>query len=247
MVDKTILAGFDLHFPYIHKPTLNIFIKLIDIIKPDIVLFGGDMLDYDYESISFFNHGKVKRVNEGNLSKDYKLFQEKVLNPIENKLQSDTERVWILGNHEFRVNRVLETNDTYQGLIELESNLDLDKWNIIPYRRHYKVNSNTCIIHGEYTSKYHSQRHLQVYNSNLYYGHLHTYQVFTQQTPVHRHPLKSTAIGCMGQTNPHYDDGMSNNWINQILIIHKDGNTLYDDVLTIIKNKCIYGNKTIEG
>ena len=244
MIEKKIVCAFDVHYPYHNKKSINILLNVIKDLKPDTFIFGGDQLDFN--CISTYNNGKPRRLQNQTLMKDYKGFKEVILNPITDVLPKDCEKVWITGNHENRTSIYADYYPTTEGLIEPEINLKLDDWEIISYNQYYKVNKDTIILHGLYHNEYHSKKHLEVFGCNVYYGHTHNYSVYSRKTPVDKLPKKAVSIGCLSDLNPHYSRDYPNNWINQFLVLYKNDNVVYDNIVTIQKSKTIFDSRVYE-
>jgi len=244
MIDKKIVCAFDIHYPFHDKKSIKILLDVIKDFEPDTFVFGGDQLDLS--CVSTYSNGKPRKVANKSLFKDYNGFVDSILNPIESVLQNKAEKVFIYGNHCNRIQLYLDYYPQTQGIIEIEHNIDLSDWKIIPYNNYYKVSKDTIVLHGLYHNEYHSKKHLDVFGCNVYYGHIHSHQVYSRQTPLNKKPLKATSIGCLSTLNPEYAKDKPNSWCNQFLVLYKNDGIVYDDVITIQKGKTIFEGKVYE-
>ena len=169
------IAAFDIHYPDHDKASLNIIIKAIEMIRPDYFIFGGDQLHLD--CISHHNKGKVKLLENRRISKDFKGFQTDILDRIELVLPKRCSKYFMIGNHEYWIDRLIEDNPQMEGLMEVQNNLKLSSYKIIPFNEVLRI-GDINFIHGIYTNKYHAEKHLRIYQKMLFYGHIHTNQVY---------------------------------------------------------------------
>jgi len=168
MKPKRGIVLFDIHFPDNNKKATNIAYQFTKDWQPDFFILGGDQLDLG--CISIFNKGKPKLLENKRLIKDYKGFQREIIDKFENILPKKCKKVFMIGNHEYRVDRLLESEPQLEGLIEIENNLYLHDWEITPYNDVLSV-GHMNFIHGHYTNKYHANKTLQIYGDNIFYGH----------------------------------------------------------------------------
>jgi len=88
-----IVAGC-LHMPYVLEPAFKLFLKAVDIIKPDILIINGDGMDF----AGICPRNKNMR--------DEVLFEEQELRPARKMIDSieaaagNADRWWLEGNHE---------------------------------------------------------------------------------------------------------------------------------------------------
>jgi len=238
---KKGIASWDIHYPYHSKSSMRILKQFIKDFKPNYFILGGDQLDMDM--ISSFNKHKPKLVEGKRLKKHYNDFQRYILTPIESILPNTCDKYFIIGNHEYRINRLIEEYPQMEGFAEIENNLDLDNWNVIPYNRHIQL-GDMYFIHGLYINKYHTAKHLSVYQNNIFYGHNHDSQSYSYSTPMQNNPKIAQCVGCMCDKNPSYMNDKPNNWINQFMYFYLNSdNTFYHYIVSIINDKAVINNK----
>ena len=239
------IAAFDIHYPLQDKASINILIKAIKMIRPDHFVFGGDQLNLD--CISHHNKGKVKLLENRRIGKDYKGFQKDILDRVNAALPRSCKKYFMIGNHEYWVDRLIEENTQYEGLIEIEKNLDLSKYEIIPFNNILRI-GEMSFIHGIYVNKYHAEKHLRIYQKMLFYGHLHTNQVYTSIAPTTQLPKQAVSVGCLCNRNAEYMRNKPNDWLHQFLIwyMFDDGTFVYQTPI-IINGKTVINGKVVDG
>ena len=242
---KKGIVLFDIHYPDHNKACINIIEKAIKVLKPDYLIFGGDQLHLD--CISHHNKGKVKLLENRRLYQDYRGFQKHILDRLEKSLPAKSKKYFMIGNHEYWIDRLLEESPQLEGLINIENNLNLQDYTIIPFNEMLSI-GEINIIHGIFTNKYHSEHHLRVYQKMLFYGHLHTNQVYTQVTPKGAFPRQAVGVGCLCNKNAHYLRNKPNDWLHQFLIFYlfADGSFVYETPI-ILNNRTIINGKVING
>lgn len=101
--------------------------KLIIDLKPDIVVNGGDQ--WDFASLSSYDKGKRSFVGKS-YSKDLNAgleFQDRLWGPVRATKKKLPRRVYLIGNHEQRIDRVLDMAPELQGTVGYD-NLDLESY-----------------------------------------------------------------------------------------------------------------------
>lgn len=99
-------------------------------LKPDVVINGGDM--WDMESLSSYDRGK-KSFHGRSYKKDIEAgleFDERLWAPLRKAKKKKPFRVFLEGNHEYRVKRAIEYQEELDGTIgfhdfDLDRNYDL--------------------------------------------------------------------------------------------------------------------------
>ena len=234
------LALWDYHYPE-HDPACKKIVEefLIDY-QPDYLILGGDQLDMG--CISIYNKGRVKLLENKRLYKDYEGFQHDILDYFADHLPRDCKRVFITGNHEYRIDRLLETDPHFIGLIELEHHLDLDGWEVVPFNGVYTLGSMN-FIHGMYWNKFHARKTLEVFDDNVFYGHVHETQIYSKPTPINNEPKIAHSVGCLCNKNPDYMRDKPNRWVHEFLSFTVFGNGDFSPHI----NRIINGRVEING
>lgn len=194
------------------------------------------------------NHWEIengnKRHMEGKrLRQSYDTFQRDILDEVEKVLPDYCRRVFMFGNHELWCEQYIDKIPELEGFAEIERNLKLDNWEIIPYRQTIKI-GKIYFHHREYTSKYHASKMVDVYGKNVVYGHVHTAQSFTKVTPVESEAHMAVAMPCACELNPQYMKNKPSAWVNGfgVFYIHPDNNfNIYPIIAT--KGRFMFNGK----
>lgn len=239
------IAWYDIHFPEHNSNVLNIGMDFLHDFQPDYFILGGDQLHMD--CISTFNHGKPRLTEGKRIDEDYKGFQHDILNPLEDLLPKRCDKYFMIGNHEYRVDRLIDAEPNFEGLIEPENKLYLDDWKIISFNESLSIGKMN-FIHGIYVNKYHSFKHLSVYEDNIFYGHLHSFQVHSKTTPLVNLPKQGVSVPCMCDLNPQYMKNKPSSWNHGFLFwyMFPDGTFSYY-VVNIINERVVINGKLYGG
>jgi hypothetical protein len=232
---------FDIHYPEHDRASIAIALEFIKDFKPDIFIFGGDQMDMS--SISTFNRKKPKLLENKRLAKEYEGFQADILDELDKILKEKCKRYWITGNHEQRVEWLIESLPQWEGFIEPTVCLNLEKYKVLPFGETINL-GEMVIAHGKYFNLHHAKKNVQHFGTNIFTGHAHTNQVFTMNSPVHSLPRQGVSVGCLCNQNPEYKNGQPNAWIHQFLVfwIFEDGSFAYETP-TILNSQAIICGK----
>jgi hypothetical protein len=239
----------DIHYPLVHRPTLNAILDFLSKVKVDGIIFQGDQLDM--QNISHHTRGKPGLRSRSGYLRDVKGFERDILNPVEALLKKDCERYWIIGNHEDWEQDLINEQPELEELIDHKRILDLDRrgYEVIPLGHCIRLGKLT-IIHGEILSGignqaggYPARKAVQLYAGNVLAAHTHSPQVYTQVSPVDCDQKWQAYISpIVGACNPGYLRNRPTGWLNgfSLVELHSDGTfNLY--LITIIKGKFSFG------
>lgn len=252
---KRAIAVYDLHYPKIHKPTVKCYMEMVDDIKPDTFIFGGDQFHFDCIS----HHTKqtpIFRTRRSYLN-DIEGFDTEILKPLESKLPRNCEKVWIIGNHEDweqdLINEQPELEDAI-GHVKLLRLLQRG-WKVIPLGHAYKLGKLFC-VHGEVLTgignqagMYPSRKAVELYAGSVLAGHTHAPQTFTKVSPVeHTNKWQGHISPIAGNVNPEYLRNRPTAWLNGFNTIEYFSNGNYNYYPIIVSSGiCSYGGKVYGG
>lgn len=243
-VKKGIFAP-DMHYPLHDEAAMKILFDFAKDFKPDYFILGGDQLDMG--SISYYNKKKPKLVEGERLKNDYIDFQEDVLDKLDSILPSGAEKYFMIGNHEYRVDRLIECEPQHEGFIEVENNLKLDDWNVVDMNDFIKI-GKMVFIHGIRYNKYFSRYNLIDYNENIFCGHVHKLQMFTKCSPIDGQPKIGVGVPCLCDTNPEWKRGSPNDWLNGFMFWYQYPDGSFNFYIPIVvNNKATINGKVYEG
>jgi hypothetical protein len=226
---RRYVAGFDLHFPIYHKPTVNAFMHLIADIKPDGVILGGDQ--FDNKEISHHNRRKPLHKREGAYARNTQKFEEDFLKPLEGRVGRKCEKVWIVGNHDYWEHEFIEEHPELEGLLDRPQQLSLDKrgWKVVPLGHAFTL-GHLNIIHGEVLSGfgtpglYPARKAVELYGDNVLAGHTHAPQSYAKVSPVEQTKKHMGWIApILGDCNPDYLENRPTAWVNGFVVIEMWG------------------------
>ena len=239
------VALFDIHFPEHNLAAMEIVFEFLKDFKPDWLVLGGDQLNMD--TISIYNKNKPKLLENKRLSKDFRTFQMQILSRLETHVPNDCKKYFIIGNHEYRIERLLEYKPQLEGLINLEKNLALENWKIIPFNKTLHI-GEMCFTHGWYFNKYYASRTVQEAQQMIFVGHVHIPQTFTTARIIEAQPKQCVGTGCLCNKNPEYLRNKPNAWVLQFLYwyMFSDGTFTYYQPI-IINGRCIINGKVYDG
>ena len=243
----------DKHFPLHDPDAISVVKQAIEIVKPDIYIDLGDTGEWSYFSNHYWRGRFAKPMEdlipllesdiaEVNAGMDW----------IDESLDKAgcKERHFVQGNHEVWLDRFVERYpylDKYmtQNVLRLKDR---------GYKYH-PYNKKKCLkigklnfTHGKYTTKYHSQKHLEQYGESIMYGHTHDLQRHTATKAGGT--ISSWSLGCLKDIEADEDwlGGRLTNWNHAFAIVDwfKGGNFKVE-VVEIIKGKTTLWGESIVG
>ena len=240
MTLSRVLVLPDIHVPYQDKKALASLEHYIsDHAKTwDKIVYLGDLLDLD--CISSHNKGLLKNIEGKRIGKDFAA--GRALLDRHEKLAPKAERFLIEGNHEDRISRYIAANPQLEGSIEVPQGLGLSERGItwVPFWSQGSILKigKAKFIHGRYTNKYHTFKHMEVYGDNVFYGHTHDVQNFTHEYAGHVTPA-AQSLGCLCQ-NLDWMQGSPDKWQRAFAVFHffPDGYFQYY-VTRLFKNRFV--------
>ncbi|MEO5366660.1 MAG: hypothetical protein H7831_09960 [Magnetococcus sp. WYHC-3] len=237
----------DIHHPYHNKKAWLAVLNFIKWFVPDIVVLLGDAMDMRSVDHWKKEKGNLRHFEGLRLLHDYKDFSEDILKPIEEAVPN-ARKIYMGGNHEIFVERVLDENPQLVGMVEPETVLKLEerKWEWIPYlikqkrggvKRGMLKLGKLTLVHGEYTNKFHASKTADSYLKSVMYAHTHDLQLFTKVTvedPNDYHSCQS--IGCLCDRSPMFLWGRPNRWVHAFAVIYFQDNGNFNAYIPVIVN-----------
>ena len=242
---KRGVALFDIHYPEHTQECMNVVYKFLKDFKPDYLVLGGDQMDFG--CISHHNKGKFRLLENARLKRDYKGFQTNILDKLEDNIPANCKRWFMIGNHEYWIERLVDDNPQLEGLVEVEENLNLKNWKIIPFNETLTI-GEINFIHGIWCNKYHAEKNIRIYNKNIFSGHVHTNQIFTVVSPINSLPRQGVSVGCLCNKNMDYMHEKPSAWIHQFMYWYELGDgTFRYYLVTIINGVAVINGKLYNG
>jgi len=239
------VALFDLHHPEHDLAAWFAVYEFIKDFQPTHFVFGGDQQHMD--TISSFNKYKPGLIEGKRIKKEYNDFQNEILNPLESILPEGCKKYYIIGNHEYRVDRLIEKNPQYEGFIEVENNLDLSDWKVIPFNEVFNI-GDMYFTHGWWYNKHYAKKTVLQAQKMIFVGHVHTPQVYTATSPAYALPKQCVGVGCLCNVNPEYLENKPSAWVHQFLFwyMNNDGTFTYYTPI-IVNGRFVVNGKVYDG
>lgn len=252
---KTAVAVYDLHYPKIDKPTVAAWMDYLSQNKVDVFIFGGDQFHFDCIS-HHTKHTPIFRTRRSYLN-DIEGFDKNILQPLENVLGKNCEKVWIIGNHEDWEQDLINEQPELEDVIGHVRLLGLEGrgWTIIPLGHAYKL-GKLKVIHGEtltgignQAGMFPARKAVELYAGNVLAGHTHAPQTFTRVSPVeYTNKWQAHISPISGHVNPEYLRNRPTAWLCGFNIIDVFPNGQFNYYPVIVCNEvCSYGGKVYGG
>lgn len=196
---KKILVGSDFHSQFVDPFALQVFLDSIDIVKPDLVVLNGDVVEFS----SVSRHTKMPGAANLSLQGEIDFCRENILRPVRERA-GDVPVTWHIGNHEHRLVRYLA--DVAPDLAELrcldwKTLFTIDDLGIemifggdfmapAQWQRRNDVEKRTwriyydswAVTHGNSTSRHSAAQELSRFGISGTSGHSHRPQMFSRPT-----------------------------------------------------------------
>lgn len=246
MQDRVLVIP-DAQVPQHNLDSWRVILNFAKFYKPTEVIILGDFANLD--SLSSYQRLSP---NEGViLSKDLKQVNS-VLDELD-KVTKQAKKIYILGNHEKRY-EIYKLNNWVKEVrhqaemtsIEEELNFKQRGYKSIPYGGIYQK-GYAVFTHGWYASGYHSAKTLRRFFKNIYYGHAHSWQVYST-LGIDGQPVEAVSCGCICNTDISYLKGTPSDWVQLYAYFDflEDG-SFYPHFAKIINGKSIEFGRVFDG
>ena len=207
----------DQHFPIVDFKALEVVLKAIDLIKPEIFVNLGDV--GEFESVSAWRYkgkklppleyqlpmidAEIEAVNEG-------------IDIIDEVLESVgcEEKYICAGNHDEWLDFFVEKYPYMKDYTFKKACKWIERgYKYYEYNKPLKI-GKLNFIHGAYATIYHAKKHLEAYGSNIIYGHVHDIQRHTL-TKLDSGTIGAWSMGClkdMSREKNRWLRGRLHNW-----------------------------------
>lgn len=213
--------------------------------KWDEVLQLGDLMDFN--SISSHNKDNLRSVAGATLTKDYDA-ANRILDRWQ-KFHSGPMTI-LEGNHDFRVERYIDAHPQLEGSLEVPVGLHLKsrgiKW--IPSWSQGTVytKGKANFIHGLYTNDHHAKSMVSNYGVNIFYGHLHDFQLYSKVMNGDNKTIVGQSLGCLCDYKQYWLRRRPNRWQQGFAEFHIfDNGTFQYFPIMIFNNKFTLQDGTV--
>lgn len=200
---KTAVFFADRHLIHDEPPhwSWDLFKEFLRDFKPDILCDGGDHVDFPY--ISSFNKDKLLLLEKKRIKKDFDLLNVE----LDSLRQSCDRMLFLQGNHEQRLDRMIEHQPIFEGDMELENRVDFKGMDIEYYplkKQPVKIGKHINVMHGIYTGVHHAKKHLLQFMGNVIYFHVHEFQSYYHGIPLRNDEMGANSIGIVSAKDPEW-------------------------------------------
>jgi hypothetical protein len=210
----TSLHYSDIHFPHHDPRALNILYQIAEFVRPGFVCDHGDTLDC--QEISKYPKDPLHRVS----LKD-EILMGAMHHGIMHELTPDADHVWLEGNHEQRLTRLIWglaeqraageilTLPAVQASLTWGSLMGLDSlgWETVPYPGHYMLHDKLILKHGSQVRPHSgatARAEHEKYGKSGMSGHTHRRGVFESRD--HNGVHMWVELGMLGRVRDDYVD-----------------------------------------
>lgn len=211
--------------------------------KPDVIINMGDFLSLS--SVSHWDSSK-KLTMEGRRYREEVKAGCLALNILEKPIkelqarqkeqkvkQYKPKMYFLLGNHEYWVDKYLEQNPQLEGHIDIIEDLQLRKrgWNVISYKHYLEINdilfthvplaANQQPVSGKYAL----HNALALSSKSLVFAHTHRLETVNVKRHGHDELIQGLTCGCFFEGEDEYAEGGANHyWRGVVMLdIYKPG------------------------
>lgn len=160
----------DIHVPYHDVAAIRVLCKVIKNLQPDYLIVLGDSLDF-YQ-LSKFDKDPLRKTT---VSSDVQEFRH-VLHKLDAACPLKTEKVFLEGNHEHRLQKWIWSNATELGSMipSLEAYCGFKSlgWRFFKYGDFYRL-GDVLFMHGDRCGMNVSMNMLRKYGTSVVHGHDH--------------------------------------------------------------------------
>lgn len=198
----------DTHIPYEDKRTLAAVEAFMGDNVFDHWVCLGDLCDFNM--VSAHNTGKPRLVENERIMEQYTDVGA-FLSRHEELLRGnnpDAKMTYLEGNHEHRIERYMDAHPATEGLLDVESNLQLKKRGI-DWVRCYKHGDvfqigKLLFHHGKATGRHHASAMGAAFGRSIVYGHTHDFQSHSLVQYGKESTICAQSIGCLCEYEQDY-------------------------------------------
>ena len=216
----------------------TLFKKVVKLSKPNITICLGDLLDFSY--ISHFT--ELGEAEGKRLVEDLGIFKEELSYF---KKCTKEQVIFLQGNHEDRLNKLLLKNPVLIGIVDLAKTCEDIGVTYIPTNEQpYKLFDDLYLCHGLTFAKHFAAKLADTAGCSIISGHTHRTQMFVNSYPDGR-IIKSYGIGSLTDIIEYYEKGKRitghSNSFAELLV--DDSGYWQMNIIMIENGKCIMDGK----
>lgn len=240
----------DSHFPKVDKRAWGCFLDAVDILKPDGVWCGGDLVDM----ASVTHHEKTPEDRGLTMKKELESGKAGLAEVRRAAGRACREFLLVQGNHEYRLDRYLASGACPKELMDwlpanVDEGLDLKRtgWEYIGRERQAPyMAGDLAVCHGLWYPANHAQKHVTTLGCNVIYGHTHRPQSHTIRK-VGTGSITATGSGCLRVLErdwEHMKAAAFTGWSHGFVVISWDGRRSHCTNVLIHNGRAAYAGIT---
>lgn len=206
----------DMQIPYHDERSIRAVLSYARTVKWDGCIQLGDFMDWDW--ISKWTKENQRKVEGTRFLSEYATANA-VLDEIQDAVRHLNPRCQITileGNHDWRIENVIDKTPALEGLIEMEKGLRLKErnityWKYWSHRRPYII-GNAWFIHGEYHGANHAKKTADSFHRNVFYGHTHD-RMSATKTTAFGDSVQCESMGTLSRFDLEYMGHKPSNWM----------------------------------
>jgi predicted MPP superfamily phosphohydrolase len=172
----------------------------------------------DWDFISRWTADNARRTEGQRFLREYD-GANKFLDSIQSAVRAKNKKAQIIiiqGNHDYRVEVVMDKTPMYEGMLEMEKNLrfrerNITYWKFWEHRKPYRI-GNAFFIHGEFTNDNHAKKTAMTFDHPVFYGHTHDIQRYTRVMRGGDKTIAGQSLGCLCRYDLTYMGHKPSNW-----------------------------------
>ncbi len=239
MKPQKVLVIPDLQAPYHDKKSLEAVLKYVSEHWWDIMVQLGDFADWDF--ISRWTAENARKIEGKRFIKEYEMLNallDQIQKAVRNK-NPNCKMVILQGNHDYRVEVVMDKTPMYAGMLEMETNLrlkerNIEYWKYWEHKKPYKL-GKAYFIHGQYIGNNHAKKTAENFHRNVFYGHTHDRMGYTKTT-VGDDSVYCESLGTLSRRDLEYMGKKPSNWMQCFAVFHFRENGGFNHYVTNIIN-----------
>lgn len=231
----------------IYNPAYKCVEKVIEALQPYGTIDLGD--GSEMGSLSYFDKDKRRLTENKRYKKDIESMKH-LLDRRDAITKSSKEKIYHIGNHEFRVQNYIDCHPEQEGTMDYVNDTELLKrgYKVIPHNDSLKL-GKALFMHGFNASTYHAAFMSKIYPKTIFYGHVHDVQTFSFVSPIDDKDIRiASSLGCLCDLNPSWMRNKPNRWVHAFgLFWLKDNGEFQMDIKYIIKGEVIVNGVIFKG
>ncbi len=230
----------------VYHPAYRCVEEVIKGYKPDGIINLGDTTDL--ESLCYFDRDKRRKMEGRRYKRDIDSLN--MLLDRQMNLAKNAEKIYFIGNHEYRVDMYVDYHPEAEGTIDFLNDTKLKErgYEVVPFNEVRRV-GKAILMHGFDSTMYHAAKMSRTYDKPIYYGHVHDVQTHSFVSPITQREIRvAESLGCLCDLNPSWLLGKPNRWVHAFgMLWVKDNGEYQMDRKIIIRGETIVNGKVFSG